>query len=90
MANALLDNVQKLKGKVPDISGGGKIKTLVIAILFVVVAYLVYLSVFGRSEKKITKNVQSGKKMQTISNEDIPINKMTSNYTYSIWIYVNN
>ena len=91
MANALLDNVQKLKGKVPDISGGGgKIKTLVIAILFVVVAYLVYLVMFGKSEKKITKTVQSGKKMQTISNEDIPINKMTSNYTYSIWIYVNN
>ena len=55
MANALLDNVQKLKGKVPDISGGGKIKTLVIAILFVVVAYLVYLVMFGKSEKKITK-----------------------------------
>ena len=49
MANALLDNVQKLKGKVPDISGGGKIKTLVIAILFVVVAYLVYLVMFGKS-----------------------------------------
>ena len=29
MANALLDNVQKLKGKVPDISGGGgKIKKI--------------------------------------------------------------
>ena len=53
MANALLDNVQKFKGKMPDMgSGSGKVKTLIIAILFVVLAYLVYLIMFGKKEKK--------------------------------------
>lgn len=81
---------QKAKEAMKNMPGGGGLKTIVIGILLVVVIYLVYKLMFGSKEKSLSDSIVSAKKSQTISSEELPINKKTSNYTYSLWVYVNN
>tara|TARA_S200000501_G_C20778302_1_gene723799 strand:- start:597 stop:1364 length:768 start_codon:yes stop_codon:yes gene_type:complete len=90
MALQLGETGQKAKDAMKNMPGGGGLKTLVIGILLVVVIYLVYKLMFGANEKDLSDSVVSAKKSQTVSSEELPINKKTSNYTYSLWIYVNN
>ena len=87
-------NLSELRGKatgaVGNMSAGGNLKTVVIGILIVVVIYLVYQLLFAKKETSLTNSIMSAKRSQTISSDDIPVNKSTSNYAYSVWIYVNN
>lgn len=87
---ALGETGQKAKAAMQNMPGGGGLKTLIIGMLIIIVIYLVYKLMFGKTEKVLSESVVSAKKSQVISSEEIPINKQTSNYTYSIWVYVNN
>lgn len=90
MALRLSEIQNRARGAVGNLPGGDGLKTVLIGILVVVVIYLVYKLMFGGTEKNLTKSIVSAKRAQTISSDDIPVNKTTSNYAYSIWIYVNN
>ena len=66
---------QKAKEAMKNMPGGGGLKTIVIGILLVVVIYLVYKLMFGSKEKSLSDSIVSAKKSQTISSEELPINK---------------
>ena len=48
---------------------------------------MLYQVAFGKKEKYLSKNVANAKVQQIIAGADLP--KGGSNYTYSMWFYVN-
>ena len=63
-------------------------KQLLIAIIVIVVIYIIYRVFLKKTYVKIS-GLKDGNKSLSISADKLPSNNNTSNYTYSIWFYVN-
>lgn len=64
----------------------GIVKTVLIILICLVVLYLI-LTVFFKASTSLT-TMQEGDVSQTIDASTLPNNNNTSNYTYSMWFYV--
>ena len=62
------------------------VKTVLIILVVLVVLYLI-LTVFFKASTSLT-TMQEGDVSQTIDASTLPNNNNTSNYTYSMWFYV--
>lgn len=84
-----MDTVKKSTTNVANQVKGGGIKSIILMVVVLLLAYMLYQAVFGTKEKYLSKDVADAKTSQTIKTEDLPVNSATSNYTYSMWFYVN-
>lgn len=64
-------------------------QNIIIGIVIVLVIYLLYLWFFGDSTRSYLSGMHPATKQMTISPSSLP-NGSSSDYTYSIWLYVNN
>lgn len=62
--------------------------TILLLVILIIVVYMIYkFSVDGATS--LTKSVNDGQTATTISASDLPAGNNTSNYTYSVWFYIN-
>jgi hypothetical protein len=64
------------------------LRTIVKWVVIVLVIYILYLWLFGDAKRAHLAGLRSAKKELTISANNLP-GGATSDYTYSIWVYVN-
>jgi hypothetical protein len=60
---------------------------IVVLVLFVILLTWFFIWLFSKS-KQLT-NMMEGNLSQTILAKTLPVNNNTSNYTYSMWLYIN-
>lgn len=64
-----------------------ELKPILIAIVVVIALYLLYQA-FGDKATSLSK-MQQGNKAVTLAADTLPASNNTSNYTYSVWFFVN-
>lgn len=82
-----MDTIKQTTANVASTAKGGGIRSILLMVVVILLAYMLYQVAFGKKEKYLSKNVANAKVQQTISGSDLPVGG--SNYTYSMWFYVN-
>tara|TARA_B100001769_G_C22112412_1_gene602244 strand:+ start:5158 stop:5961 length:804 start_codon:yes stop_codon:yes gene_type:complete len=67
--------------------GGGILRTILIAIVALFIFYLVVNWYFRKTKKLVT--MSSGTILHTIPDSELPKNATSTDYTYSMWFYIN-
>jgi hypothetical protein len=65
-------------------------KKILLGVIVVVILYLVYVYVFSDSTSSVLYSGGNAKVPKKVPATQLPANKQSVNFTFSIWIYVNN
>ena len=65
------------------------LRTIVMWVVIVLIIYILYLWLFGDASRQSLAGLRDAKKELAVSGNSLP-GGSTSDYTYSIWVYVNN
>ena len=67
-----------------------EIQQIIIGIVIVLLIYLLYLWLFGDNTHVYLSGIHKASDPLVIDRSKFPNNKKSSDYTYSIWLYINN
>ena len=65
-------------------------KKILLGVIVVVILYLVYVYVFSDTTSSVLYSGGNAKNVKKIKATMLPSNKQSVNFTFSIWVYVNN